>query len=1294
MTSGSDSLEDSLLRAIARAPEVEPPVARPSGEVVAGRFTIERLARSGGMGTVYRALDRVSGAPVALKFVTHQKQDADRFAREARVLAELLHPAIVRYVAHGITAHGQAFLAMEWLEGEDLRERLARDGLTVTESIALARRVAEGLAAAHARGIVHRDVKPSNVLLLDGDPARTKLLDFGIVRLQAPSLAPTPRPMTGSGIVLGTVGYMSPEQAMGDRALDARTDVFALGCVLFECLTGRPAFSGAHAVAVLAKVLREEAPRLREVRPELPPALDELVARMLSKNQAARPSDGASFLHELNALGAPDGGAPTVYHRGSRSLFGGEQRLVSVVLAIVPDGVDRAKQIIRRHGGDPVRLANGALLVSVEGGGNTTEQVVTAASWAMELHQAIPSARVAVATGRAQTTDDGASGPVIDHAASLLTLSMSASSRIDEVSAGLLGERFEVREESTGKVLVARRREPEAPRTLLGKPTPCVGRDKELGLLDATLRECIEESVARAVLVTGPPGQGKSRLRYEFITRARARGDVVILTARADPVGAGSAFVLARQLVRQAAGLQEGGAEADRFTKLRDYVTRSCQRSGLDAARISDFLGELVNAPSTERGCPELRAARNDPQIMAVWLRRSFGDWLAAECTARPLLLVLEDLHWGDVPSITYLVDGLRALSARPLMLLALGRPEVHGTFPSLRTVPQIQEVALGRLTPRAAERLVRAALGEATPGEAVARVVDRADGNAFYLEELVRCLAEGGGDTLPETVLALAQSRLERLEPEARRVVRAASVFGEVFWNGAIAALLGESVAESELVWLTTLCEREVLCAVAESRFPGESAYRFRHGLLREAAYAMLTDIDRSTGHRLAGEWLEAAGETDALAMADHFDRGGELQRAAPWLARASESAFDGGNVESASALADRGLACEPDAAARALLLRMRGLVAYVRGDWRRVVESGRDALGLVPKGSTEWFTFISFLLDGAVFVRNRELRATAIQEILSVSAQPEPSGPYGFAVHCLCFGLGAFGHADLARPFLERATTSENSAPEPDPMFVAWVRLGRAWLHLYAEELGSALASAGEARALADRTGASSGQAQARLVRVLTLAQTGDCERTEVEVNDLVTFSEALGFKFYCDWGKYALALAKLNANQGSDAVVLLRELVTRSEPDSSLVGSAWGLLARALVEAGDVESGSREAERMALEFPGRACSASALVAARRHDPAKALALAQRGLEGFREPHVVSILRLLRAEALHALGRMSDACAAIREARDRIVRNAAALDAEPSLRESYLTAIVAHTRTFELATDWLGGD
>ena len=549
--------------------------------------------------------------------------------------------------------------------------------------------------------------------------------------------------------MLGTVGYMSPEQATADPALDPRSDVFSLGCLLFECLTGERAFSGVHVVAVLAKILREDAPRLRQLRPELPAALDELVARMLSKEKTGRPVDGGAVFSELEALGTLAGSAPSAGLRAAR-LSGGEQRLVSVMLAVVHDELGHVSRIVQRHGGTHARLANGALLVTLSGREGTSEQVVAAAVCALELRDAFATARIALATGRAQTTSAGPPGPVIDQAAALLTQSKMPGIRVDELTAGLLGGRFVVGDGADGRLLLSRITDDEPPRTVLGKLTPCVGRDKELALLEATLRECIDDSVARAVVVTGPPGQGKSRVRHEFVSRARVRGDVAVVVARADPVGAGSAFMLARQIVRHTIGLRESEPGAEQARKLRSHVARVCD--GPDVPRVADFLAELLGILPLQDPSPQLRAARSDPQIMAEWLGRSFGDWLGAECAARPLLIILEDLHWGDPPSVTYLAESLRALAARPTPLVL--RPGSPG---GPRGIP---ESLGGCREARARPRTTRAASRRAPRPRRDGR--QGRDGRALAHRRARRrqCLLPGGADP-------------PRLRAERRRAAR-----------------------------------------------------------------------------------------------------------------------------------------------------------------------------------------------------------------------------------------------------------------------------------------------------------------------------------------------------------------------------------------------------------------------------------------------------------------------------------------------------------------------------------------
>jgi tetratricopeptide (TPR) repeat protein len=912
------------------------------------RFQIDRCVGSGGMGVVYRAVDRRSGAPVALKIALDgDDQHRARASVEAEALASLDHPAIVRLIASGLGPDGRAYLAMEWLEGEDLAGRLARGPLSGKETAVLGARVAEGLASAHAAGVVHRDLKPSNLFLPGGEIAQVKLLDFGIARLGQ-------RRLTRSGVLIGTPGYMAPEQATGEGQIGAAADLFALGAVLFECVAGRPAFTGQHPVAVLAKVLFEEAPSLADRCPGLPAAFTGLVARLLAKDPAVRPTApaAAAALAELVTVlaTAPRAEAPRFVPDASTPFLPTlslleEQRLVCVLVARPPAGepagaaeghdlLERLRAVVAPLGGRAERLLDGALVASWTGDGVPRDLAAKAARAALLAREMLPGAALALGSGLAALPGGLRLGAALDRAAAALDAADGAPRAVlvDEVTAGLLDDRFQIHRTTAGHELVARHTlgEGEA-RQLLGRAAPCVGRERELRGLADLLDECIDAPRACAAMVTAPPGIGKSRLRHEMVRLVRLRGDVTIWSAEADELGAASPFALIGAALQSAAGIHAGDPPDARRRALADQVARRVPEA--DRPRVGALLGEIAGAHFPAAAHPLLAAARSDPRIMAEQVRRAFLELLAAECAARPLLLVLEDLHWADPPSLKLVAAVLTALRDRPFMVLGLARPEARDRCPELWAVREVQEIRLNGLTRRAASELVRRAM-PAADDALVQRVVERADGNALYLEELLRAVAAGKGDDLPETIAAMVQARLGDLPIEERRALRAAAIFGGAFCASAVEALLGGGTAGA---LLDALVAREVIEPRPQSRFPGETELVFRHALLRDGAYALLTEGDRAAGHLRAAEWLERhalahgdrpttdehaaapahdrgprdrSDETGAARIARHFELGQAPARAAEWHARAAEHAMHVGDPSCSAASAERGLA------------------------------------------------------------------------------------------------------------------------------------------------------------------------------------------------------------------------------------------------------------------------------------------------------------------------------------------------------------------------------------------------
>ena len=254
------------------------------GELIAERYELEELVGTGGMSSVYRAHDRLLERDVALK-VLHQRfladgEQVERFRREARAVAQLSHPNIVTVIDRGEQG-GRQYIVFEYVDGENLKALVEREGpLPERDAIQLALQVARALGFAHEHGLVHRDVKPQNVLLNDGGD--TKVTDFGIAR----SLD-VHGGLTQTGTVMGTSDYIAPEQARGSR-VDAQSDVYSLGAVLYELLTGEVPFKGDNFVAVAMRHINEPPPSVRERRPELSPCVDAVVRRAMAKEPRDR----------------------------------------------------------------------------------------------------------------------------------------------------------------------------------------------------------------------------------------------------------------------------------------------------------------------------------------------------------------------------------------------------------------------------------------------------------------------------------------------------------------------------------------------------------------------------------------------------------------------------------------------------------------------------------------------------------------------------------------------------------------------------------------------------------------------------------------------------------------------------------------------------------------------------------------------------------------------------------------------------------------------------------------------
>lgn len=865
------------------------------GDVV-GRYRLVQMLGEGAMGRVWQA-DGPSG-PVAVKLLT--KRDSTvraRFDLEAKALLKLRHPNIVRAVDYGHAPDGTPFIAMEFLDGESVEERLGRDGkMPIREALAMAHDAARGLGAAHQMGIVHRDVKPGNLFMCrDGT---TKVLDFGIALWEPhEGLKPLAKSrLTQPGSVLGTPSYMAPEQAKGERDEDPRTDVWGLCAVVYDAISGRPPFdANGNNLAEIVRILTEPPDPLPN---DVPSGVADLIYRGL---QRAREDRFASMQDFAAALAEPLGDRVSHEIIDEPSFVGGaladEVRMVSAVLF---EGVKRIRasdfeELARRHGGVGSLLRQGYAVAVFGAESRSGDEAAQATRMALEARK-LRVRRIGIGTGKAVRRVDKrglVTGQAIA-AAQLAITSVTASKHMTLKAGATLSDDLrppvgacpETQERIRDGFIVHGGRvldeevspHSRRPRHIGGAAVPFVGRDDELDELLEMVDEAAEERASAAVLVSGPPGIGKSRLRYELLTRLRADG-VRVLKARGDVAHSQGSLGIVRELVR---GQLDTAAVRDRSSGIRlvqDMVGDAGDES------TAPFIGELLGYPFAEN--EYLAAARSDPQLMVDRIRRAVADLLRAWGASDPVVITVEDGQRADTASLEWLEWMVDELVDVPLVLMVFVRPAFFVGEHPLLLAPVLE---LGELDDGAVASIVSYVLGR--PEKAV---VERAAGNPYFAEELALALLGGAQlDALPATVEGAVQARLDKLASDEKDLLKRASVLGQRFWQEGLEAL-GEPRAPALLTGLALL---GLVAKQPDSRLAGCHEWQFKQAIVQEVCHGMLTLEQRQSLHLSAAHWLSSWPDVEPHEVAAHFEVAGERNHAGLWWIRAITQAHGRGDA------------------------------------------------------------------------------------------------------------------------------------------------------------------------------------------------------------------------------------------------------------------------------------------------------------------------------------------------------------------------------------------------------------
>jgi len=608
-------------------------------------------------------------------------------------------------------------------------------------------------------------------------------------------------------------------------------------------------------------------------------------------------------------------------------------------------------------------------------------------------------------------------------------------------------------------------------------------------------------------------------------------------------------------------------------------------------------------------------------------------------------------------------------------------------------------ELRLGELSRKASEKLVREAAGADVSDATVARVIDHAGGNAFYLEELVRAVVDGHGE-LPPTVLAMVEARLGSLDPEARRVLRAASVFGTTFWKAGITALLGDTVGgrpvASELEELT---RRELIAPREPGRFPDE--YVFRHSLVREAAYGMLTPADRALGHEAAGAWLEAAGETDAMALAEHYERGGASARALAWYERAASQALGGNDFTAAIQRARKAMDCGAQGERLGALLAIQAEAHRWAGAFDDAAQRLHEALALLPPGSSLWYETASELVSARVRLGRLDGLDALVAELADETIGGDAAGARVIAWARAAVSLVFAGLNALADGLFDRI---DRTVIDPaDRTAEGRIHQARATRALVTGDLSTYLEHTSASAAAFELAGDARTACVQRSNAGYALGMLGAYAEAETALRESLVTAERMGLTSAAAIARQNLGLTLAHRGTLQEARAVeerAAEAMTRSG-ETILAACSYAYLAEILMLARNHAAAERAAlEALATvgdrEHEVRALASAMLarVLLATHRAPEALAASARAVEGL-SPNASfggeAVVRLVRAEALHAASDIEGAREAIGTARERLLASAGKISSA-ELRRSFLERVPTNARTLQLAKEWLG--
>ena len=1165
------------------------------------QFRLVRPLGSGGMGKLYVGFDENLRREVAIKTLRRRYLRRSRtramFLREARILSRLEHPNICRIYDY-IEGEKADFFVLELIRGQHLAE-CEPMGLAVGHRLRIAEQIAQALAAAHAEGVIHCDLKPTNVMITERGDA--KVLDFGIARTLSRSARPNtsqlghdPSGLTWQGtegMVIGTPGYMSPEQARGEP-IEAPTDIFALSLVLQELFTGDPAYPRNLTMEVLGD-------RMTAGRAEIPRGLKrellELLLEMRSSDPTARPTaaEVAARLQWMTAVEASDY-VPVrkpprreVVPKSKGSTQGHRERRQITVVNAFRQGersdeelMVLGRKVAARWNGY-METAKGGRLVLIFGYPVAQEgETVQAVNAARELgHKS--GLQVGVHTGLGLVTRDVGGermrlGPTLVLADAVRRSAEPGQVALSHSTHRLVERFFRLRSgeqtlqraggrEETVFLLEGLRQEPRV------DGTPLVARGQELEILRGRLRTA-RTGQGQAVLLVGPAGIGKSRLVRELLSKGRESG-VGSWVLQASPETRSSPLRPVLDPLRRILSFPEAG-DAERPT---ETLEKMLGKLGLDPEESLPFLAPVLGLSLEDRyATPDLGPRRLQRRILETLL-----EVLLAAAEVEPRILLVEDLHWLDPSTLELLGLMLEEVEAVPILLLLTSRTgqELTGAE-SARAFTRLPLDALDLDETEAF--IAQLAGGEVAPSLCQA-IYRRTDGVPLFVEELTRDLLESGKlqERFGRLELAMPEEDLELPVTLRDSLVARLDRMGAVRRTAQVAAVLGrsfrlnqlEQVSDRDAETLGPELDNLLQAGILLRRGVGSRRlYQFKHVLIRDAAYETLYTAERRELHGRVAKVLLDDPEVRRRAperLAHHLSASGDEAGSVEWWLRAGERAIAHSAHREGCDHLERGLAIvrslpqnrERDRQELAFLTQLGAATSVLRGYSATEVEQTWDRAqdlcrSLTTSPQLFWVVWGSWSFH---LVRGQLREALELGSWLVGMADSLMDSNLRLVAHGT-LGLARYflGDLEAAKKALEMAQGFDDpgrdhliaSASGQDAGVV--VHATRAFVLWHLGDDDGAVAASREAVALAERVGSSYSLAFAHVYAARLQQSRRDLEALRHHSAEVMRLSGEKGY-FWLVQGQFFLACgigetARRSQREGkeAEAAELYREAI----------------------------------------------------------------------------------------------------------------------------------------------------